>query len=58
MWVFNTKLNRDVNEVLSNVETEKDLLILSLMPASQTYKRKSWNLYEGWKDVQCLIKKK
>lgn len=29
MWVFNTKLNRDVNEVLSNVETEKDLLILS-----------------------------
>lgn len=41
MWVFNTKLNRDVNEVLSNVETEKDLLILSLMPASQTAKRKS-----------------
>lgn len=27
------------------------------MPANQTYKRKSWNLYEGWKDVQCLIKK-
>lgn len=28
-----------------------------LSQQAKLIKRKSWNLYEGWKDVQCLIKK-